>query len=288
MGGAGGAAAEAARDAADRGSGAVYLVESPALDEYQADRYLAAVEVVCRRAGPDVILFGAGDVGRELAPRLAHRLGGALVTDCVGIRADGGEIVFTRPVYGGKAMAEVAAGRGPFVATVRPRVFDPAPSGGAAAEVVPVEVALDGVAARTRVVERQAEDKAGPSLEEARVIVSGGRGVGGPEGFGMLEELAGLLGAALGASRAAVDAGWAPAAWQVGQTGKIVAPDLYIAIGISGASQHLAGISAAKHVVAVNKDPEAPIYKRAELGVAADYRQVVPALTRKLRERLAR
>lgn len=278
----------AARAAAALGPSTVYLVEAPALDDYQADNYLHAALAVCRQASPDVVVFGSDEGARELAPRLAHRLGGSVLTDCVGLAAEGGRVVYTRPVYGGKAMAEVVLERAPQVITVRPRAFDPAQAAETEAHVVRVEPGLPGVPVSTRVVDRRSVAGEGPSLEEARVIISGGRGVGGADGFRLLEELAGVVRAAIGASRAAVDAGWVPAACQVGQTGKIVAPDLYIAVGISGASQHLAGIAAAKHVVAINKDPDAPIFKRAELGLAADYRQVVPALTRRLKERLGR
>lgn len=181
-------------------------------------------------------------------------------------------------------MAVMTLGR-PQIATVRPRHMDPLEeNNGRQGEVVRVELALDPALKKTKVVELIKEETTGIKLEDANFVVSGGRGLGGPENFKMLQELAALLKGAVGASRAAVDAGWVPPSWQIGQTGRIVAPNFYLAIGISGASQHLAGISAAKHIVAINTDPDAPIFKVAEIGVVEDYRKVVPTLTQKLRE----
>lgn len=267
------------------GADKVFIGEDDLLGEYQADVYLAAAEKICRKSEASLMIFAGDAFGREMAPRLAHRLDAGLATDCVELRAASGLPVFVRPVYGGKALAAVQAEGRPLVATVRLRAMDPAARDGSRrGEVVTVSLRLDPALKRTRVLEVIQEKSEGPKLDDARAIVSGGRGVGSPENFRVLKELAQVLGGAVGASRAAVDAGWVPSSIQIGQTGKIVGPDLYFAVGISGASQHLAGISAAKCVVAINTDSEAPIFKAAKVGVVADYRKVVPALTRKLQE----
>lgn len=273
-----------ASDLAARGAATVYVADDPALAEFVPDLYLPCVESAVKQADPGVILFCADPVGRDLAPRLAHRLGAALVTEAVRFAVEGGQVNWTRPVYGGKAMAVMHAARDRQVVTVRARTFDPAEPAGAAGEVTRLAVHLDPATAATRVVDHIREATEGVRLEDAKIVVSGGRGLGGPEPFKELEVLAKLLGGAVGASRAACDAGWVPPSWQVGQTGKTVAPDLYIAIGISGASQHLAGITAAKNVIAINKDPEAPIFKRANLGIVADYKQVLPHLIERARQ----
>ncbi len=271
------------------GVAAVWRGTHPLLKGYQADVQLAALEQVAAAAAPAVLLFPGDAAGRELAPRLAARLGGSLVSEAIDLAAESGRLRFLKPVFGGKALAWMVPVRGVQMATIKLRAFDPArPAAGGAAEVRDVRVTLSEALQASRVVDAIREATGGLKLEEARIVVSGGRGLGGPKPFETLQELAALLGGAVGASRAACDAGWVPAGWQVGQTGKIVAPDLYIAVGISGASQHLAGISNAKHVVAINTDPEAPIFKRANLGIVADYRTVIPALIRELRSALGR
>jgi electron transfer flavoprotein alpha subunit len=271
--------------AEDLGCDETLWFDDPALEASPSEAGLAALQAACREVSPDLVLLPADSGGRDWAPRLAWRLGAGLVTDCVGWDLESGEPRFRRPVYGGKAVAVFAVRTPVRVAVVRPGSFgpaEPAPSPLRRLEV-PVAGELPSIA------ERDAEAAAaGPSLEDAAVIVSGGRGLGGPENFKRLEELASVLGAALGASRAAVDEGWVPASWQIGQTGKSVRPDLYIAVGISGASQHMAGVSAAKTIVAVNTDGEAPIFEAARLGVVGDYREVLPALTAALRQELGR
>lgn len=271
------------------GADRVFVAADPLLAEYQADLYLAAIETLVREATPSVILFAGDSMGREVAPRLARRLGGGLFTDCIEIKVDlaTGKPLFLRPIYGGKAVAAMTSELSPLVATVRPRTMgaaelDPSRQG----EIINVSLNLDPALRRTRVLEVIEEKADGPKLEESRAIISGGRGVGSAENFKMLEELAKVLRGAVGASRAAVDAGWVPSTWQIGQTGKIVGPELYIAVGISGASQHLAGISAAKCVVAVNTDPEAPIFNAARLGAVGDYKKVLPLLTERLKAAL--
>ncbi len=273
----------------DHGAAVVWRVQHPLLKRYQAEEYLAALQPLVTRAEPAAVLFAADAAGRDLAPRLAHRLNGSLVTEAIDTRAEGGRLTFLKPVFGGKAQAWMAPVRGVPLATVRLKAFDPAPGAGPApAEVRDVPVELSEALQASRVVDSIREATGGLKLEEARIVVAGGRGLGGPEPFEDLKALADLLGGAVAASRAACDAGWVPGSWQVGQTGKVVAPDLYIAVGISGASQHLAGISNARHVVAINTDAEAPIFRRAATGIVADYRTVVPALIARLRTELGR
>jgi len=256
-----------------------FFVAHPLLREYAPELYVSALEQLWATVRADVILFPGRTIALEIAPRLAYRLGAAVATDVIGLRAEDGAVVITKPVYGGKAHAILVAPRPPVVLCVRPRAFDPVHGEVIGGDAERIEVALDLTSVRARLIERIREESAtGMALEEARIIVSGGRGIGGPEGFRLLEELAQWLGGAVGASRAACDAGWVPASWQIGQTGKKVAPDLYIAVGISGASQHVVGISGAKCIVAINTDPRAPIFRVADLGIVGAYENVVPIL----------
>jgi electron transfer flavoprotein alpha subunit len=241
---------------------------------------LPALTSLVSDLGARVVLLPADDQGGELAPRLAERLSGTAVTHVVGVERANGRLAWTRPVFGGKALARVVALAEPVVATVRRGAFEPPPDAGGYTEVqlAPSQPA-DGA------VELLGTEPvaSGAALEDASVIVSGGAGMGGEEGFAELEELAALLGGAVGASLAAVDSGWAPPERQVGLTGKSVSPDVYFAFGISGASQHLAGIGGAKAVVAVNTDPDAPIFRTARLGVVMDCRRLASALIAELR-----
>lgn len=273
--------------ASAHGADVAYRAEHPLLEVYSGDGYLAALEQVSRKAQPKVLLLGGDPTGRELAARLAHRLGAGIATDCMDLDAEeGGKVLrFTRQVYGGRASAIVVARTFPVVATLKLRTMEPAPAeAGRRGEEVTVPVALDAPAIRVRRLQNLAEEVKGAKLEDARVVISGGRGLKGPDGFKMLQELAEVLKGAVGASRAATDAGWVPPSWQVGQTGKSVSPDLYVAVGISGATQHIAGISGAKTVVAINTDPEAPIFRVAQLGVVGDWKSVVSKLIEKCRE----
>lgn len=274
----------AAAQAISAGADVVYAVEDPILTEFQPDLYLSAVESAVRQADSSLVLFTLDGAGRDLVPRLAHRLGAAALTEVVSFRAEGGSVYWSRPVYGGKAMAVYTSLRERTVVGLRAKTQEPAVlDTGRTGRVVRVPLAVDETAAVSHIVERIREAVAGVNLADARIVVAGGRGLGGPEPFKELERLASVLGGAVGASRAACDAGWVPPSIQVGQTGTIVAPDLYIAVGISGASQHLAGIAAARTVIAINKDPEAPIFKRATLGIVADYKTVLPTLTEQLK-----
>jgi electron transfer flavoprotein alpha subunit len=223
---------------------------------------------------------------RELLARLAARLGVGLSADSVGMAIEDGKLVATRPVYAGKLLSRVSWAKAPWVATLRPNVFRAAePQGGATPEVERPAVAIPS--ARMALVERRQEAATGlPELTEAEIVVSGGRGMKGPENFVILEELGKVLGAAVGASRAAVDAGWRPHRFQIGQTGRTISPKLYLGFGISGAIQHLAGMRTSKVIVAVNKDPEAPIFKIADYGIVGDLFEVVPMLTAEFKKLL--
>jgi len=260
----------------------VAVANHPLLAEYHPETFLSALAAICKPLAPRAVLLGNDTYGQELAARLAHRLGGSAAGDAVGIAVAGDKLHVTRGVYGGKATAVIALVRSPGVVWLRARAMDPADTAGrAAGEVrkITVDLAPDP---RVKVVSRHVEAKEGVKLEEARVIVSGGRGLGGPEPFKQLQELATAMGAQMAASRAACDAGWVPASWQVGQTGKKVAPELYLAIAISGASQHIMGIADSKVITAINRDPDAPIFKHCSFGLVEDYQKVIGPLREKL------
>ncbi len=287
---AGGDVAGLAQEAVTFGADRVYVVSDPLLEEYQADSYLFVVEKVVRQVNPQVLLLGQTAIGRDLAPRLAFRLETALTTDCVelAIDPDSKSLLQTKPVYGGNAQAVFATEFYPQMATVRVKAMSPLERDDSRkGEVITVEAGLDPSSIRTRLLERVAEKAEGVRLEDAEVVVSGGRGIGSAEGFRQLEELAQILKGAVGASRPPCDNGWVPTGYQVGLTGKIIAPDLYFAVGVSGASQHMTGCSGAKTIVAVNKDPEANIFREAHYGVVGDWKNILPAFTAKVRELLA-
>ena len=275
------------QQAISHGADKVYAVNHPALAEYQVDLYLAAMESLAKDVSPRVILIGRTNEGRELAPRLAFRLGVGLAQDCLEVSVDSasGTLFANRPVYGGNAVAVVSCNYTPQVAAIRPKVYEPMdPDDSRQGQVVSFPVELDSAQARSKVVDVVAEESEGIKLEEARIVVSGGRGLGGPEPFQDLEQLAKALGGAVGASRAAVDSGWVPSSYQVGLTGKTITPEVYITVAISGASQHMAGCSGAKVIVAINKDAEANIFKEARYGVVGDWQEIVPAFTEAVRE----
>lgn len=272
---AGGGAARLAQQGADR----VMQVEGSALATYSSEACAEAVRKAALALKPDLLLIGGTAQGKDLAPRVAARLGTGLVTDCIGFHWQDGALLARRPIYAGKAFGTVAWSTArPAIAAVRPNTFQPSvpdPARSAAAESVP----LGDVVVRARVTGFEKSEGEELDLTEANVIVSGGRAMGGPENFEILRELCKAVGGTLGASRAAVDAGWIDHHYQVGQTGKVVNPTLYIAVGISGAIQHLAGMSSSRTIVAINKDREAPIFKVATYGIVGDLYQVVPALT---------
>jgi len=272
------------------GADRVFVVDDPLLVDYATDSYVSVLEKVVKQASPGVVLLGQTSIGRDLAPRLAFRLGTAATMDCVALAIDPAtkRLMPTKPVYGGNARAIFTYETDPQVATVRAKVMSPmAPDASRKGEVVNVAAGLDPAAIRTKVVQKVKEELKGIKLEEAAVVISGGRGMGGPEGFKDLDELAKVLHGAVGASRPACDSAWIPDTQQVGLTGKVVTPDLYIAVAISGSSQHMAGCSGAKVIVAVNKDPEANIFKEARYGIVGDWKKVLPAFTAKVKELLA-
>ena len=268
----------------EAGADRVILAAQSAFAAYDAAGYARAVAAAAQALKPALVLFGASTMGRDLAPRVAARLGAGLATDCTALNVEGGRLIASRPVYAGKALQKVAFPRTPAIVSLRPKVFAPVALGGKLAEVELQASELDGAASRARVLRVAAAGAGKVDLTEAEVIVAGGRGIKGPEHFQLLEDLAGALGASVGASRAVVDAGWRPHAEQVGQTGKTVSPKLYVAVGISGAIQHLAGMTSSRCIVAVNKDPEAPIFKVADYGIVGDLFEVVPALTEAVRK----
>lgn len=267
------------------GADEVLWVEHPLLVNTAPEAVVAALTQVVPHVGAHVVLLADDSTAREVAPRLAYRLQAGLVTEVTAVQAEGNSVVFGRPTYGGRCVAELVATRFPIVGTVKLRSMEPISerSGNRGAERR-LPVSVEAPLVRTTLVQRVAEEVRGVKLENARVVVSGGRGLKGPEPFRQLQDLARMLKGAVGATRAATDAGWVPVSWQVGQTGKTVSPDLYIAIGVSGAIQHLAGMSSAKTIVAINSDPDAPIFKAAHLGVVADFKAVLPPFTAKVKE----
>ena len=279
-----------AQEAIAFGADKVYVVDDPLLKDYQTDSYVPVMEKVAKQAMPQIILLGQTSIGRDLAPRLAFRLGAAATMDCVAVAIDPNSkrLSPTKPVYGGNAQAVFAYETDPQIATVRAKVMSPlGRDASRKGQVVTIESGLAASAIRTKVLQKVKEEVVGIKLEDAPVVVAGGRGIGGADGFKQLEELAKLLKGAVGATRPACDSKWIPDTVQIGLTGKIVTPQLYFAIGISGASQHMAGCSGAKTIVAINKDAEANIFKEARYGVVGDWKKVLPALTQKVKELLA-
>ncbi len=267
------------------GAEKVCLCESDALENYSPDGYAQAVAAAAKQADPALILFAASAQGKDLAPRSAAKLGAGLSSDCIDISVQDGKVTAKRPVYSGKCYAKTEATGSPAICSARPNVFPPAEEKGAAGEVVKVDPDVSEVKSQVKELNITATGR--PELTEAPIIVSGGRGMKDKENFKILEDLADVLGAAVGASRAAVDSGYADVARQVGQTGKVVNPNLYMAFGISGAIQHLAGMRTSKVIVAVNKDPDAPIFQKADYGIVDDLFKVVPVMTEEMKKMLA-
>jgi electron transfer flavoprotein alpha subunit len=266
---------------AQYGATTVYVADDEGLDRYSAEGYTDTLADLIGKTEPAIVLIGATAMGKDLGPRLAARLGVGLASDCTALEIENGRLLATRPIFAGKALAKVKLNADPQMATVRPNVLAaPEPDAGATATVEPVASLTDNI--RATVVDIVGAGEGEIDVAEAEIIVSGGRGVGGPEGFAPVRSLAKTLGAAVGASRAAVDAGWIEHSHQVGQTGKTVTPNLYVACGISGAIQHLAGMKTSKVIVAVNKDPEAPIFNVANYGIVGDLFEVVPLLEKEL------
>jgi electron transfer flavoprotein alpha subunit len=273
------------------GADKVYVAEDSLLDDYNSDAYTQVAAEHCLKVLPSVMLLGHTDVGCDLAPRLNARLGGGLAMDCLALSVDPATklLVSTRPVFGGNARARVVSRSArPQMATVRPKTVPPAERQDTReGQVIPQELRIDPSTVKVRVVDRIKEEVEGVKLEDAEVVVSGGRGIGGVQNFEMVRELARVLGGAVGATRPVCDEGWTPVTFQVGQSGKVVSPKLYIAVGLSGAMSHLAGCLGSKHIVAINKDREAHIFNVAHFGIVGDYQEILPALTAKLKDLLA-
>jgi electron transfer flavoprotein alpha subunit len=279
-----------AQEAIAFGADKVYLVDDPSLKDYLTEPYLLIMDKVVKQVMPQIILLGQTPLGRDLTPRLAFRLNTAASLDCVALEIDptSKRLLQTKPVYGGNAQAVFTCATNPQIATVRSKAMSPLQKDTARqGEVITVAAEIDPAAIRVKLLEKKVEAAAGIKLEEAHVVVTGGRGIGSAEGFHQLEELASLLKGAVGASRPPCDNGWVPDSSQIGLTGKIVSPDLYIAVALSGSSQHLSGCSGAKTIVAINKDPEANIFRVAQYGVVGDWKKVLPAFTQKVKELLA-
>ncbi len=283
-------ASSIAAEAITFGADKAIACEDATLHEYRPEPYIALLTQVANDLKPDIVMAAATTRGRDVSSGLAVELETGAIADCTSIDAQDGQVVVTRPVYAGKLLATVAVPtKRPMIITTRSRAFPmPEAQAGKTGEITKIDAVLSEDQIVSKVTGFAAEGEGEVSLNDARIIVSGGRGVGGPEGFTPVAELAKTLGAALGASRAAVDAGWIPYKHQVGQTGKTVAPDLYIACGISGAIQHQAGMRTAKVIVAINKDADAPIFKLARYGVVGDLFQIVPALTEEFKKRLGK
>jgi electron transfer flavoprotein alpha subunit len=267
------------------GASIAYTISNPLLAEYDVELFVNSIQTVFQQSGADILILSFDKMGKDLVGRLATRNCASAITEVVDFHTSNEKLTWIRPIYGDKAYGEYSTTRSKVVVGIRQKsqqlaVMDEKAVG----EIIPIEYSPSEEMIVTKLVVKIQSALSDIRLEDASIIVSGGRGVGGPEGFNDLQTLAKLLGGTVGASRAACDAGWVPSNLQVGQTGAVVAPDLYIAVGISGASQHLAGITNAKTVVAINTDPDAPIYKRANIGVIADYKTVIPALTEKLKK----
>ena len=268
-----------AADLGKFGADKVLVIDNASLAEYLTDSYVKGAAEVVENQDAQVVVLGASTQGKDLAARLAARLNAALAMDCIGIKVDGGNIIATRPMYGGKVYADVALSGKPQIVAIRPNAM----SIDETAKAGTIEkLDIDPGQSALQFVDKKLETEK-IELTEADVIVSGGRGMGGSD-YSVVEELAEALGAAVGASRSAVDEGWRPHADQVGQTGKVVSPNLYVACGISGAIQHLAGMSSSKVIVAINKDAEAPLFTKADYGLVGDLFELVPAITAEVKK----
>jgi electron transfer flavoprotein alpha subunit len=284
---AGGGVADIAAEVVAYGVDKVYIVDDPLLQDYRTDPYVAVIEKVVKQTNPRILLLGQTIIGRDLAPRVAFRLDTAVTLDCIALEidADTRQLLQTKPVYGGNACAVFTMETFPQMATVRAKAMTAAlPDSSRRGEIIQITTSLDGADIKTDVLQKVVRETEGIKLEEAAIVIAGGRGIGGPEGFKQLEELAKLLKGAVGASRPPCDNGWVPDTLQVGLTGKIVSPDLYIAVALSGTSQHIAGCTGAKNIVAINRDPEANIFTEARFGVVGDWKKVIPAFQAKIKE----
>ncbi|MFQ5914364.1 MAG: electron transfer flavoprotein subunit alpha/FixB family protein [Nitrospinota bacterium] len=269
------------------GADNVVAAESVHLAGYTNWMYTEVIDGAIGEVSPSIFLTGNTSIGRDVAPRLSFRRGMSYAHDCTDLFLEDGRLAAVRPVYGGSALSHVRSKTSASSASVRMKAFPPVDvQEGRSGDLVEIAVSVDAGSLKMKFIEAKRVEAEGVRLEDAEIVVSGGLGVGGAEDFHQLHELAAVLKAAVGASRGAVDAGWVSPQMQVGQTGKIVSPNLYIAVGISGAMQHMVGAGPSKNIVAINTDPEAPIFQRARYGIVGDYKDVLPALTRKLKELL--
>ena len=273
------------------GAQKVYTMTNSEFDSGNLDYYISALLNINEIVKPSAILCSKTPLGKEVAPRLAYRLGVGVAQDCLDVTADHktGRITVTRPVYGGNAIAKFKfSNNDPQIIIIRENIFEPLSQDmNRTGKVTNLNFDLKAVELKSRLIETVKEPKEGVQLDEANVVIGGGRGLGGPEPFEQLHELARLFGGAVGASRAVCDAGWLDHSYQIGLTGKTIAPDLYITVGISGASQHMAGCSASRTIVAINRDPDANIFKTADYGVIGDWEQILPTFTEAVRDLLA-
>lgn len=276
---------EAAFEAIAFGTDRVYLVNGSPFDECHPDLYISIFAKACQQITPSILLLGHTEMGREIAPRLAARLRATVTLDCTGlsIAPETKRLLQSKPVYGGNAIAIwVSESQDLQIVTMRPRAVMPTePDTSRKGEIIRLEINQEESMIKGKLLETVKEEVKGIKLEDAKVIVAGGGGIGSSDGFKILEELAKVLRGTIGVTRVPCDEGWKPLSLEIGQTGHIVTPKLYIAVGISGAPQHMAGCSGSKCIVAINRDPDAPIFKEADLGVVGDYRQVLPSLTEK-------
>jgi len=268
-----------AAEAAKYGASKVFTADNADLADYSSQGYAIALEAIIGQSNPKFVFFGATAMGKDLSARTAARVGASMFADCTDLSIEGGNLTVVRPVYSGKVYAQVTASAAIQMASVRPNVFPPADVSGSSSEVIAVSVDLAGDAIKGKVKELVSAASGGKDLTESEVIVAGGRSLKSGDNFKILQDLAEVLGGTVGASRAAVDAGYVPHSIQIGQTGKVVNPKLYFAIGISGAIQHLVGMRTSKVIVSVNKDENAPIFEKSDYGIVGDLFEVVPKLT---------
>ncbi len=278
-----------ANEAVSFGADKVYVIDNEMFAQYTNDGFVGAMEKLNAEAAPEIIIMGQSSIGMDLSPRLAFRLGTATVLDCVDLTIEDGKLQKVKPVYGGNAQAVYVSETKPHMATIRAKAFEPVgPDTSRSGEIVNFDPGLDASVIRQKVVGRVKEEAEGIKLEDAQVVVCGGRGMGSAEAFEELYDLAKMLNGAVGASRPPCDSGWVPANLQIGLTGKMVGPSVYIGVALSGSSQHQSGMSGSKNIIAINKDPEANIFGIAHYGVVGDYKKVIPAFKAKCKELLGK
>jgi len=283
----GGEQTESAKEVIALGSDRVYLIHPSSPGSHPEIHVAVLIELV-KRVAPSMILFGHTDMGRDVAPRLAVRLGATVTMDCTDLQIDREtkQLLQSKPVYGGNAIAVwVSNAEGLQIVTLRPKAVMPAePDPSRNGEIIEMDITINESSMKSRLLETARQEVQGAKLEDAKVVIAGGGGIGGREGFEMLEQLAAVFGGIVGVTRVPCDEGWMPTSLEIGQTGRIVTPNLYVAVGISGASQHMAGCSGSKYIVSINRDPEANIFKESDFGIVGDYREVLPAFIEKCKK----